>query len=410
VSDPLSHRLAGAGVRGLQSFQLQSRARGGPILGMSGEGDESGTGVASGGARTSVEMALAKASGAEPRRQTSNVRGEFSSSKVSVKASAPSLATETGTKEPSSAVRKDSVMSSLRNRVLFAKGYKFAKATGNKSSARVAPAAGAGTDGGDSSSGSYDSTTRRISKMNSLAGIAKLMTSAQGGGKSGSFAKQLRRKQDFGGAFKQRKGGRGVRRAVDAFKSRNVKQSIDDTGSVLGSGMLGGFRAPMSAGASGGFKKMKAAARMAIMFRKDPAEDVTTSSQSERSSASFTRSDTASFVGDAANAQHPDAMEEEEEEDEAERMGRVCRRLLPKAPVCARSLQWAFIDFTVSCDGRFNSLWECLIILLVLWNAIWIPIVVGFNPETSATVNTLNNVIDGFFWAGTLIGVGSKLR
>ena len=384
---------------------------------MSLEGDKGDSGGASGGARTSVEMALAKAGGAEPRRQISNMRGEFSSAKASsAKASAPSLAKETspGTKEPSSAVRKDSVMSSLRNRVLFAKGYKFAKTAGKKSSAKVAPAAGAGADGGDSSSGSYDSTTRRISKMNSLAGIAKLMTSAtstQGGGTSGSFAKQLRRKQDFGGAFKQRKGGRGVRRAVDAFKSRNAKQSVDDTGSVLGSGMLGGIRAPMSTGAGGGFKKLKAAARMAIMFRKDPAEDVTTSSQSERSSASFTRSDTASFIGKAANAQHPDALEEEEdEEDEAARMGRVCRRLLPKAPACARSLQWAFIDFTVSCDGRFNSLWECLIILLVLWNAIWIPIVVGFNPETSAMVDTLNDVIDGFFWAGTLIGVGSKLR
>ena len=55
---------------------------------------------------------------------------------------------------------------------------------------------------------------------------------------------------------------------------------------------------------------------------------------------------------------------------------------------------------TVDTDGCFNTTWELFIILLVIWNALYIPYVVGFRPVESDAMNAANIVIDVFFGLG----------
>lgn len=79
----------------------------------------------------------------------------------------------------------------------------------------------------------------------------------------------------------------------------------------------------------------------------------------------------------------------------AARLRYIRERLLgewvPKSRL--RGPSWLYIDPT----GRFRRCWDTLVLILVVFNAVEVPFVVGLNPKTPPVINALDNAITAAF-------------
>lgn len=61
------------------------------------------------------------------------------------------------------------------------------------------------------------------------------------------------------------------------------------------------------------------------------------------------------------------------------------------------------LEFVISYNNQWKLLWDSLIIFLAIWNCMFVPFSIAFNPDESQAIIIINAVIDLFFYLDVAI-------